>query len=97
MADSFLRQILVSEERRHANIPTGQVDRILVFTLSILLQCNDGTSNKVSNMFGSHIDNRKLLLICILLLSHTLIFLRFIFYQYMVVFLFNTVIYLFLL
>jgi hypothetical protein len=40
---------------------------------------------------------RKLLLICILLLSHSLIFFRFNFYQYMVVFLFNTVIYVFLL
>ena len=40
---------------------------------------------------------RYLLLIRILLLSHSLIFFRFIFYQYMVVFLFNTVIYVFLL
>ena len=39
----------------------------------------------------------KLLLICILLLSHPLIFFRFLFYQYMVVFLFNIVIYVFLL
>ena len=39
----------------------------------------------------------KLLLICILLLSHQLIFFRFLFYQYMVVFLFNIVIYVFLL
>ena len=39
----------------------------------------------------------KLLLICILLLSHPLIFFRFLFYQYMVVFLLNTVIYVFLL
>ena len=35
----------------------------------------------------------KLLLICILLLSYPLIFFRFLFYQYMVVFLFNIVIY----
>ena len=39
----------------------------------------------------------KLLLICILLLLHPLIFFRFLFYQYMVVFLFNIVIYVFLL
>jgi len=32
-----------------------------------------------------HIDNRKLLLICILLLSHSLIFFRFLFYKYMFV------------
>ena len=65
---------------------------------SEVLQCNDGTSNKVSNIIRSHIDNSKLLLICILLLSHSLIFLRLVsFYQYMVVFLFNTVIYVFLL
>ena len=37
---------------------------------------NDGTSNKVSNMIRSHTDNSKLLLICILLLSHSLIFLK---------------------
>jgi hypothetical protein len=39
----------------------------------------------------------NLLLICILLLSHPLIFFRFLFYQYMVVFLFNILIYVFLL
>ena len=64
---------------------------------SEVLQCNDGTSNKMSNMIRSHIDNSKLMLICTLLLSHSLIFLRFVFYQYMVVFLFNIVIYVFLL
>jgi len=40
-----------------------------------VLQCNDGTSNKVSNIIIRHTDNRKLLLTCILLLSHSLIFL----------------------
>ena len=64
---------------------------------SKVLQCRDGTSNKVSNIIKRHIDNRELLLIRILLLSHSLIFFRFIFYQHMVVFLFNTVIYVFLL
>ena len=64
---------------------------------SEVLQCNNGTSNKVSNMIRSHIDNSKLLLICILILSHSLTFLRFVFYQYMAVFLFNTVICVFLL
>jgi hypothetical protein len=42
-----------------------------------VLQCNDGPSNKVSNIIKRHIDNMKLLLICILLLSHSLIFFRF--------------------
>jgi len=64
---------------------------------SEVLQCNDGTSNKVSNIIRRLIDNRKLLLISILLLSHSLTFFRFLFYQYMVLFLFNTVIYVFLL
>ena len=64
---------------------------------SIVLQCSDGTSNKVTNIIKIHIDNRGLLLICILLLSHSLKFFRFILYQYMVVFRFNTVIYVFLL
>jgi len=50
-----------------------------------VLQCNDGTSNKVSNIIRRHIDNRKLLLMCILLLSHSLIFFRSLFYQYMIV------------
>ena len=63
---------------------------------SKVLQCSDGTSNKVSNIIKRYIDNRELLLIRILLLSHSLIFLRFIFYQYMVVFCLNTVIYVFL-
>ena len=64
---------------------------------SKVLQYSDGTSNKVSNIIKRRIDNRELLLICILLLSHSLIFFMFIFYPYMVVFLFNTVIYVFLL
>ena len=38
-----------------------------------VLQCNDGTSNKVSNIIIRHIDNRKLLLICILQLLHSVI------------------------
>jgi hypothetical protein len=64
---------------------------------SELLQCDDGTSNKVSNMTRSHIEDRKLLLIYTLRLSHSLILFRFVFYQYMVVFLFNTALYVFLL
>ena len=64
---------------------------------SEVLQCIDGASNKVSNIIRRHIDNRKLLLICILLLSHSLIFINFLLYKYMVVFLFNTAIYVFLL
>ena len=59
--------------------------------------CQVATLFKVSNIIKRHIDNRELLLICILLLSHSLIFFRLIFHQYMVVFLFNTVIYVFLL
>jgi len=51
----------------------------------------------VINIIRRHIDNRKLPLICILLVSHPLIFFRFLFHQYIVVFLFNTVIYVFLL
>ena len=50
-----------------------------------VLQCSDGTSNKVSNTIIRLIDNRKLLLICILLLLHSLIFFRFLFYKNMVV------------
>ena len=50
---------------------------ISVVKCSEVLQCNDGTSNKVSNIIKRHIGNRKLLLICILLLSHSLIFFRF--------------------
>ena len=61
------------------------------------LQCSDGTSNKLSNIIKRHIENRELLLTCILLLSHSLIFFGFIFYQYMDVFQFITVIYVFLL
>jgi len=51
-----------------------------------VLQFNDGTSNKMSNIIIRHIDNMKLLLICILLLLHSLIFFRFLFfYKNMVV------------
>jgi len=38
---------------------------------SEVLQCCDGTSNKVTNIIRRHRDNRKLLFICILLLSHS--------------------------
>ena len=48
---------------------------------SEVLQCNGGTSNKVSSIIIRHIDNRKLLLICILLLSHSLVFFRYLFYK----------------
>ena len=51
----------------------------------------------VMNIIIRHIENMKLLLICILLLSHPLTFFRFLFYQYMVLFLFNIVICVFLL
>jgi hypothetical protein len=63
----------------------------------VFCQVEMGLVMKVSNIIRRHTDNRKLLLICILLLSHSFIFLGSIFYQYMVVFLFNTVICVFLL
>jgi hypothetical protein len=46
-----------------------------------MLQCSDGLSNKASIITRTHIDNMKLLLECILLLSHSSLFLRFYFYQ----------------
>ena len=62
-----------------------------------MLQCSDGTSNKVSSIIKRHIDNRELLLTCIFTLITFSHILRFIFCQYMIVFRFNTVIYVFLL
>ena len=53
---------------------------------SEVLQCSDGTSKKVSNIIKRHIENRKLLLICVLLLSRSLIFFRFFFYKYVCIF-----------
>ena len=50
-----------------------------------VLQCNDGTSNKVSNIIIRLSDNRKLLLICILLYYILSYFFRFLFYKNMVV------------
>jgi len=50
-----------------------------VVKCSEVLQRSDGTSNKVTNIIRRHIDIRKLLLICILLLSHSFIFFRFYF------------------
>jgi len=47
-----------------------------VVKCSEVLQCSDGPSNKVSNIIRRHINNRKLLLIRILLLSHSFIFFR---------------------
>jgi len=43
---------------------------------SLVLQCSDGLSNKVSNIIRRLMDNMKLLLICILLLSHSFILFR---------------------
>jgi len=65
-----------------------------VVKCSGVLQCSGGLSNKVSNIIRRLVDNMKLLLICILrvLLS------QYIFIDvYMVLFLFNNVIYVFLL
>ena len=64
-----------------------------------VLQCSDGLSNKVTNIIKRLMDNMKLLLICILLLSHSFIFFTFYFVidVYMVSLLFNNVIYVFLL
>ena len=47
---------------------------------SEVLQYSDGLSNKVSNIIRRHIDNMKLLRVCILLLSHSFIFFRFYFF-----------------
>jgi len=46
---------------------------------SEVLKCSVGLSNKVPNIIRRLIDKKKLLLICILLLSHYFIFLRFYF------------------
>jgi hypothetical protein len=70
----------------------GSEVSISVVKCSEVLQCSVGLRNKVSNIIRRHTDNMGLLLIYILLLSHT-----FIFNVYMVVFLFYTVINVFLL
>ena len=88
---------LYSMDKKYCvNSDTQSVDRAN-FRSEAPQQYSDGTSNKVSNIIKRHVDNRELLFICILLLSHSLIFFRFIFYQYMVVFRFKIVIYVFLL
>ena len=59
-----------------------------------VLQCSNGLSNKVSNIIRRLMDNMKLLLICILrLLLSQYLFIK----VYMVLFLFDNVIYVFLL
>jgi hypothetical protein len=59
-----------------------------------VLQCSDGLSNKVSNIIRRLMDIMKLLLICILrVLLSQYIFIN----VYVVLFLFNNVIYVFLL
>ena len=59
-----------------------------------VLQCSDGLSNKVSNIIRRLMDNMKLLLVCIL---RVLLSQYFFINVYMVLFLFNNVIYVFLL
>jgi len=70
-----------------------------VVKCSGVLQCSYGLSNKVSNIIRRLMDNMKLLLICILrvLLSHSFILFRFYFFinVYMVLFMFNNLIYVF--
>ena len=61
---------------------------------SRVLQCSDGLSNKVSNIIRRLMDNIKLLLICIL---RVLLSQYFFINVYMVSFLFNNVIWVFLL
>jgi hypothetical protein len=72
---------------------------VSVVKCSEVLQCGGGLSNKVSNIIRRDIENIKLPLICILLLSHSFIFFRFYFYQriYGCTPLFNIIIYVFLL
>ena len=62
---------------------------------SEVLQCNDGTSNKLSNIIRRHIDIGSCCYMYFAIIN-SLIFFRFL-YKYMVVFLFNTEIYVFLL
>ena len=62
---------------------------------SEVLQCNDGTSNKLSNIIRRHIDIGSCCYMYFAIIN-SLIFFRFL-YKYMVVFLFNTAIYVFLL
>ena len=61
----------------------------------LVLQCSDGLSNKVSNIIRRLMDNMKWLLIYILLLSHSFIILSVLFFinVYMVLFLFNNIMY----
>jgi hypothetical protein len=46
-----------------------------------VLQCSYGLRNKVSNIIRRHTDNMKLLLVCIVLLSHSLMFIRLYFFS----------------
>ena len=52
---------------------------ISIVKCSEVLQYSDGLSNKLSNIIRRNIDNMKLLLTYILLLSHSFIFFRFCF------------------
>jgi hypothetical protein len=65
-----------------------------VVKCSGVLQCSDGLSNKVSNIIRRLMDNMKLLLICIL---RVLLSQYFFINVYVVLFLFNNVIFVFLL
>jgi hypothetical protein len=64
-------------------VKCGEVLRSIVkcswVKCSGVLQCSDGLSNKVSNIISRLMDNMKLLLIRILLLSHSFIFFGFYF------------------
>jgi len=66
-----------------------------VVKCSEVLQCSDSLSNKVSNIIRRLMDNMKWLLIYILLLSHSFIILSVLFFinVYMVLFLFNNIMY----
>ena len=72
------------------------VDGWSVVNCSEVLQCSEGLRNNASNIIRIHIGNMKLLLVCILLLSYSLGSISFI-HVYIVLLLFNTVIYIFLL
>ena len=76
--DGYLLYLQCKLQFYNDNTPTISYFSVLV-KCSEVMQCNDGTSNKVSNIIIRLIDNRKLLLICILLLLHSLIFLGFFF------------------
>jgi hypothetical protein len=92
----YTKNVQVLKDSFHFSKDFVTVVKCSLAKCSEVLQCNVGTSNEASNIIRRHIDNMSCCLY-VFCYYHILSYSLGSFYQYMIVFLFNIVIYVFLL